>query len=248
MYTVDYQGAPQRYALSLQGENEAVDFNDDDTERENINSLKSAPGELWYLKGIHGVGQFSPADPKVFWEPIKALKESMSALTDTPYHYLERGFAGISGGEALRVSEAPLLKKVVDRQTSFGVTWKELFLFVLKIEGITSTVEVKWDIVESFDSLNEWDVMLKKINAGLSHRQALREAGYEESEIDRIMTERAEEATATQFYNRTDANGQQTLQNVPAARVSTDDNAANNQNRNGLTEAAKDNGGRGASA
>ena len=245
MYTVDYQGAPQRYALAMQGENEAVDFQDDDTERENISALKSKPGDLWYLKGIHNVGQFQPADPKVFWDPIRALKESMSALTDTPYHYLERGFAGVSGGEALRVAEAPLLKKVADRQTSFGVTWVELFTFVLKIEGADANVEIKWDIVESFDSLNEWDVMLKKINAGLSHRQALREAGYEEDEIDRIMQERAEEASASQYYNRTDANGQQSLQNVPAARVSTDDNAANNENRNGLTEQAKVNGGRG---
>lgn len=245
MFTVDYQGAPQRYALAYNGENDIVDFNDDETERENLASLEAAPGTLWYLKGVMNVGQFQPADPKVFWEPILHLKESMAALTDTPFHYLERGFSGLSGGEGMRVSEAPLLKKVADRQTSFGVTWKELFNFVLKIEGLEANLEIKWDLVESMDALNKWDVMLKKINAGLSHAQALREAGYEEQEIERILEERAEEAAASQYYNRTDINGQQSLQNVPAARVSTADNAANNQNRNGLTEDAKTNGGRG---
>lgn len=233
MYTVDYQGAPQRYALAMQGEADAVDFGDDETERENLNSLKSEPGNLWYLKGIHGVGQFQPADPKVFWEPIKALKESMASLTDTPFHYLERGLAGVSGGEALRVSEAPLLKKVSDRQTSFGTTWRELFQFVLKIEGIKARLEVKWDVVESFDSLDMWDVMLKKINAGLSHAQALREAGYEEQDIQRILAERAEEKAAGMEYERS-----------PEVRTSTADNE-NFGNRNSLTEDAKDNGGRG---
>lgn len=232
MFTVDYQGAPQRYALSMQGDQEVVDFGDDETERENVNSLKAEPGSLWYLKGIHNVGQFSPADPKVFWEPIESLKRSLAALTGTPFHFLERAF-NVPSGEALRVAEAPLMKKVKDRQLSFGVTWRELFKFVLKIEGQTAHLEVKWNIVESMDSLDEWDVMLKKINAGLSHRQALREAGYEESDITKIMDERKQEAAEGAFYQRR-----------PEARVSTDDNE-NFENRNGLTEAAKDNGGRG---
>lgn len=231
-YTVDYQGAPQRYALSLQGENEAIDFGDDETERENLASLQAEPGSLWYLKGINSVGQFPAADPKVFWEPINSLKQSIAALTDTPFHYLEKSVS-VSGGEALRVAEAPLLKKVADRQTSFGVTWRELFNFVLKIEGVSAHLEVKWDLVESLDALGQWDVMLKKINAGLSHRQALREAGYEESDIERIMAERAQEAAEGAYYQR-----------KPNARVSTDDNETF-ENRNGLTEQAKVNGGRG---
>lgn len=233
MFTVDYQGAPQRYALAYTGDQDIVDFGDDETERENMNALHSDPGSLWYLKGISNVGQFQPADPKVFWEPIKSLKESMSALTDTPFHYLERGMAGVSGGEGLRVSEAPLLKKVADRQTSFATTWRELFKFVLKIEGLTANLEIKWDLVESLDALGQWDVMLKKINAGLSHRQALREAGYEEKEIERIMAERSQEAAEGAYYQR-----------KPEARVSTEDNE-NFDNRNGLTEGAKVNGGRG---
>lgn len=231
-FTVDYQGAPQRYALSMNDEGDAVDFGDDETERENIGSLKADPGSLWYLKGIHGVGQFTPADPDVFWKPINHLKQSLAALTDTPFHYLEKPVS-VNSGQAYRVAEAGLLKKVSDRQDSFGVTWRELFMFILKVEGISARLEVKWDSVESFDALDEWDVMLKKINAGLSHAQALREAGYEENDIARILEERAAEAQAGSFYQR-----------KPEARVSTDDNETF-ENRNGLTEAAKDNGGRG---
>lgn len=231
-YTIDFQGTPQRYALAYTGEHELIDFGDDETQRENLNSLHSDPGSLWYLKGIMNVGQFNPADPKVFWEPIGLLKQSMAALTDTPFHFLERAI-NVPSGESLRVAEAPLMKKVKDRQLSFGTTWRELFNFVLKIEGLKSRLEVKWNIVESMDSLDEWDVMLKKINAGLSHRQALREAGYEESDIEKIMAERTQEAQEGAYYQR-----------KPDARVSTDDNETFD-NRNGLTEQAKVNGGRG---
>jgi hypothetical protein len=232
MYTVDYQGAPQRYAMSQAGDSDVVDFGDDETERENISALQSSPGSLWYLKGIHGVGEFAPADPDVFWKPIAQLKQSLAALTETPFHHLERSI-NVPSGEALRVAEAPLMKKVHDRQTSFGVTWRELFNFVLKVEGLSGRLEVKWHIVESLDSLDTWDVMLKKINAGLSHAQALRESGYEEEDIKKILAERLEEKAAGIEYERS-----------PEVRTSTADNE-NFGNRNSLTEDAKINGGRG---
>lgn len=238
-YSIDYQGAPQRYALTMQAEDDVVDFGDDATERENLATLKNEPGSLWYLKGIHGVGQFQPADPKVFWDPINQLKQSLAALTDTPFHYLTQPIV-VSSGQAHRVAEAGLMKKVADRQTSFGVTWREIFNFILKIEGITARLEVKWSNIESFDALDEWDVMLKKINAGLSHRQALREAGYEENDIERIMEERAMEAAEGAYYTRDNGS----LESKRNARVSTDDNETF-ENRNGLTEQAKVDGGRG---
>jgi hypothetical protein len=230
MFTVDYQGAPQRYALSGQGDADVLDLDDNDTARENANSLEAAPGNLWFLKGVSQVGEFKPADSRVFWEPIGNLKQSMAALTSTPFHFLDRA-NNVPSGEGLRVAEAPLMKKVRDRQTSFAVTWRELFNFVLMVEGTPARLEVKWDIVESMDSLNEWDVMLKKINAGLSHRQALREAGYEEANIEKIMAERDAEAAQGAFYQRT-----------PQARVSTNNNETFG-NRNGLTDAALNNGG-----
>lgn len=235
MYTVDYQGAPQRYAMSQAGDDATVDFGDDETERENLSALKSDPGSLWYLKGINGVGEFQPANPNVFWEPINALKQSMAALTETPFHFLERSKSDLSG-EALRVAEAPLMKKVKDRQAAFGTTWAELFNFVLRVEGIKARLEVKWNIHESFDELERWDVILKKINGGLSMAQALREGGYEEEDINKILAERQAEKEAGMTYERS-----------PEVRTSTYDNETYGE-RNSLTEDAKVNGGRGPRA
>jgi len=212
MITIDYQGAPQRYALAKAGASSEVDdFNEGDTDRENVNALKNGPGELWYLANVEKVGEFQPADPKVFWEPIKNTIRAGASLTNTPLHYFERT-GNVPSGEALRTAEAPLLKKVRARAASFGQTWKEIFAFILKAENINAKVEITWGEMESQDEGARWDVAIKKRNAGVSIAQTLREAGYDEDEIPGILEEaRAErEAGLSATYER-------------ATRVSTED-------------------------
>lgn len=189
MVVADYQGAPQRYALSKAGASgEAQDFAEGDTARENLSTLKNGPGELWFMQDVDKVGQFEPADPKNFWEPIKDTVRAMASLTNTPLHYFEKT-GNVPSGEALRVAEAPLIKKVQDRQISFGQAWRELFQFILRVNGIIEDVQVKWKEVESLDVLEVLDAALKKRNIGVSLSQTLRELGYDDEVIDRVIEE-----------------------------------------------------------
>jgi hypothetical protein len=176
MNTVDYQGAP----LSGGGNSaEFEDFNEDGTEAENLGTLKNGPGELWYLKGVTKVGEFSPADHKVFTEPVRDFVRSMASITNTPLHYFERT-GSVPSGESLRTAEAPLLKKVEDRQITFGSTWADLFRFILKIDNEQEpNVQVDWHAVESMDSLDAWEVAVKKRIVGVSLEQVLVEMGYD---------------------------------------------------------------------
>jgi len=196
MVTIDYQGAPQRYAIAEAGANsEMEDFDDDDNSRENINALQNGPGEFWFFNGMKQVGEFKPADPEVFWKPIKDTVRACASLTNTPLHYFERT-GNVPSGEALRAAEAPLIKKVRNRAESFGQTWVDIFNFALKIEQINATVVVEWAEVESIDESEHWDIMLKKRNVGLSGAQALREGGYSEPDIEKILGEAKEERAA----------------------------------------------------
>lgn len=193
MVVSDYQGAPQRYALStIENSSEIEDFEEGDTDRENIGSLKNGPGEVWYMKGIHTVGQFQPADPAVFWTPIKDTVRSMASLTNTPLHYFEKT-GNVPSGEALRVAEAPLIKKVADRKQSFGQSWRDLFKFVLKVNDLDEDVQIKWVEVESLDELERLDAALKKRNEGISLQQVMREQGYDEEVITRVIAEAKDE-------------------------------------------------------
>src|SRR5690606_17146485 len=220
MFVTDYQGAPQRYALNKAGmASEAKDFADGDTERENEGALRNGPGELWFLDGIEKVGEFKPADPNNFWNPIKDTVRSMASLTNTPLHYFEKT-GNVPSGEALRVAEAPLTKKVQRRQQSFGQTWREIFKFILRVNGIDDDVQIKWHAVESLDDLERWDLALKQRNAGLSISQVLRERGYDEEVIDRVLNEAKEERDS-------DLAG---YQRAPETRVETQNDERNVEN------------------
>jgi hypothetical protein len=186
MLTVDYQGAPQRYALSSGGNaSELSDFDEDETIRENLDALSAGPGELWYLNGITQVGQFNPADPHVFTNPILEYVKYMASLTSTPLHYFQAGTV-YGSGEALRSAEAPLTKKVRDRQLSFGTTWRELFKFALLIEGFDVDVQVHWASSESMDSTDAWNIATVKRNLGIPLDVVLREIGYDAEIADQL--------------------------------------------------------------
>lgn len=189
MMTVDYQGAPQRYALSNGGNAaEMDDFSEDDTARENIGTLKNGPGELWYLQGVQTVGQFPAADPKTFTEPVNEFVNQMAAITSTPTHYFMRG-SYIPSGQALRVSEAPLTKKVLNRQMALESTWRDLFLFMLKIEGISASIDIDWSNAETVDEVDRWDVAVRKKSVGMPLEQILLELGYDSELATQISAE-----------------------------------------------------------
>jgi SPP1 family phage portal protein len=195
MLTVDYQGAPQRYALSAFGNtSELEDFGDDDTIRENIEGLKNGPGELWYLNGVTQVGQFNPAPPETFTKPVESYVQSLASLTNTPLHFFKAGTV-YGSGEALRSAEAPLTKKVRDRQLSFGQTWREVFKFALKIEGIDADVQVKWNSPESMDTTDAWNIAAIKKGMGISLVTILTEMGYD-TQIAEEIAKDAEASTA----------------------------------------------------
>ena len=190
MMTVDYQGAPQRYALSNGGtSNEFDDFSEDDTARENIGALQNGPGQLWYLQGVSAVGQFPAADPSTFTNPVNEFVSDMAAITSTPVHYFS-STQYLPSGQALRVAEAPLFKKVLNRQLALGSTWRDLFKFMLKVEGIVADVDIDWKSPESIDSLDQWDIAVRKKSVGVPLQQILLELGYD-PEIAKIISDEA---------------------------------------------------------
>jgi hypothetical protein len=195
MITVDYQGAPQRYALSGSGNSsEFEDFDETGTDVENIGRLKNGPGELWYLKGVDKVGEFSPADHKVFTEPVRDFVRAMASITNTPLHYFEKT-GSIPSGESLRTAEAPLVAKVKDRQITFGSTWADMFRFILKMENtVEPNVQVRWKDIESMDSLDAWEVAVKKKVVGVSLEQILIEMGYD-LDVAKELADSKEEMT-----------------------------------------------------
>jgi hypothetical protein len=217
MTTVDYQGAPQRYALSNGGNGaEYEDFNEAGTVDENLGRLKNGPGELWYLNGVTKVGEFAPADYKVFTEPVREFVRSMAAITSTPLHYFEK--TSVPSGESLRTAEAPLIKKIQDRQISFGNAWKDMFRFILAVQGVESDVDVRWQPAESLASLDAWEVAVKKRVVGVTLEQVLIEMGYDQEMAAKMA---ASDAPLTNMSQNTNTNNVMLQQGVANGTANT---------------------------
>ncbi|MFI6854494.1 phage portal protein [Streptomyces sp. NPDC050416] len=197
MGTVDYQGAPQRYALTENATTdtsdlEPGDFDDfppDDagagpTDSGDDSSLKAGPGELWLLRGFKGVGQFDAAKPDVFLDPIQFNVRAMAQITDTPLRMFDPQ-SNQRSGESYREEDGPFISKVENRQTSYGATLHEAFVFALRRFGVVDpVVNVDWVPAKSVTDAQGWQTVKAKIDAGVPRRQALMEAGYRAEQVD----------------------------------------------------------------
>lgn len=193
--TIDYHGFPQRYVLSEAGNlsDELADFDtDDDINRfedtGHDSTLRSGPGEVWWLNGVRQAGQFEPPNPEIFLGPLDTYTRMMAQVTRTPLHYFDPQVYSryAPSGESIRASEVPLLKKVRKRQISYGATWLEVFDFALKVAGIDSDpdIDLRWIPAATIDDAAGWAMIAAKQNAGVPVRQTLLEAGYDPDMVD----------------------------------------------------------------
>lgn len=200
MGTVDYQGFPQRYALTEAANTdtsdlEPGDFNDNDwplpekgvgpKDSGDDSSLKAGPGEMMLLRGFKSVGQFDAAQPNVFLEPINFNIRAMAQITDTPLRMFDPQSSRQRSGVSYQEEDGPFISKVEIRQTSYGAATHEAFVFALRRLGIVDPVlSVDWVPAKSVTDAQGWETVKAKIAAGVPRKQALMEAGYRAEQVD----------------------------------------------------------------
>lgn len=200
MGTVDYQGAPQRYALTETATTdtsdlEPGDFDDDDwpsndagagpSDSGDDSSLKAGPGEMWLLRGYKSVGQFDAADPDVFLDPITFNVKAMAQITETPLRMFDPQSSSQRSGVSFQEEDSPFISKIEDRQTSYGAEAHAAFVFALRRLGIEDpVVTVDWVPARSVTDAQGWQTVKAKIDAGVPRKQALMEAGYRAEQVD----------------------------------------------------------------
>ncbi|AVH59999.1 MULTISPECIES: phage portal protein [Streptomyces] len=199
MGTVDYQGFPQRYALTEAattdtsdlepGDWDDADFPEDTTGRGpsdtgDDSSLKAGPGEVLLLRGFKNVGQFDAAKPEIFLNPLMFNVRAMAQITVTPLHLFDPQ-GDQPSGESVRAKEAPFIRKVRDRQLFIGATHREMIVFCLRQFGIPNpVVDVRWAAAATIDDKDGWLTVGEKIRNGVPRKQALMEAGYRAEQVD----------------------------------------------------------------
>jgi len=199
MASVDYNAFPQRYAIldpaydtseAAMGDEGEFAFAIDtgatlDNNVDPKSQLTADPASVWFMKGISSYGQFPVGDPSAFLNPFSHYIHAMAVITQTPMHFMDPIVSNVSG-ESLRVIEAPFAKKVRNRQMSFGATWRDMFRFVLKINGQSSPadVQVHWVPAAMVNDLNTLQGQAIKEQLGVPPRQLLEEQGYTPEQLD----------------------------------------------------------------
>lgn len=216
MAGVDYQSFPQRYALVAPDSDtsEAADLDEDefdfavpDTEGqsstasaagEGKSQFSADPGSLWYMRGVTSAGQFDTAKPEVFLTPMERYLRFGAQITTTPLRMFDYDASQMPSGASQSQADGPFVKKVRNRQLSYGATWQDVFAFALRVAGIEGAdVSVLWVPPNTVDDKAGWETVGLKLAAGVPFEQVMREAGYSEAQVAKWMAER-ETATGSE--------------------------------------------------
>ncbi len=183
MATIDFQGFPQRYALLRAGAGADPDWDSadetlDPDELPASGRLRADPGTLWNLPDAEKVGQFDPANVEAFLNPLRFYARAMAASTATPLRFFEPS-GDVPSGESLRADDAPLARRIEDRQDVFAEEWQAALVFAGRVVGEAFPApDVQWDPVQMVDDEAGWRTAMLKQQAGVPARQVLTEAGY----------------------------------------------------------------------
>jgi hypothetical protein len=146
------------------------------------------------------VGTFPASDPGLFTKTLEHLVQSLATISGTPQHYFLPS-TNPPSGEALYAQESPLIAKVMRYISILSPEWCRLAQFISKHS------ELKKDIMEAdvdtiFAPLRKGSAMItaqtraSNTQAGMPLQAQLRDEGYREDEIEKIMQEQAEEQGA----------------------------------------------------
>jgi hypothetical protein len=159
-------------------------------------SLKNAPNEIWTLPEGSSVGQFEETSLNGYLTAIEQIAASMAIITRTPKYFLFNTGSGISG-DALIAMEAPLNKKVEQRQENFSTIWQEIGSFLLLLGGFAipaSKIRVSWKTITSVQPLAQAQTRQASVAVGMPLKTILkRDEGWTEAEIEQLETDQQDE-------------------------------------------------------
>lgn len=136
MVSGEYHGMPRRWAAGLK-ESDFVDENGNQ-----LNAWSRDAGTLWSTENAEAkFGQFTESDLAVFHNTIKLLAQLTAQLTGLPPHYaaFSGGDSNPTSADAIRSSEAQLVKRAERKQTYLGGSWEQVMRLVLRFQT------GKWD-------------------------------------------------------------------------------------------------------
>jgi len=145
-------------------------------------------------------GEFSPADLTQMLAVVAEFELKVARVCGIPPHYLSLVTEPPSG-EALKTLEARFVKRVLDRQVVFGNAWEDALALALRMAGYgEARLSCQWQDPAPVSTREAAETATLQVQAGVPRRQVLRELGYSELQIERMLAE--DEAGAKELSDR----------------------------------------------
>lgn len=145
------------------------------------------------------VGQFDATDLSQFLKVQEKFWASVARVSGTPLHYFYIVTGDFPSGEAMKAAEARFVKKISDQQVAKGSIWEQVLLFAMRIEETIPDdleMDIMWKDPAPRTESELADTAVKKKAVGVSRSQILKEFGYTDEEIERMLEESDAQAKA----------------------------------------------------
>lgn len=187
MVSAEYHAMPRRWATGLSKD----DFADENGQP--LGAMSSLAGRMWVNENdAVKFGQFPEAQLSNFHETINQLARLVSSLTGLPPAFLGLATDQPPSADAIRASEARLVKRAERRQRAFGEAWERVMRLVLlvrdgSIDPRTRSLETVWRDPATPTFAQMADATVKLHTAGiLPTEMAWERLGFSAVERDRM--------------------------------------------------------------
>lgn len=179
MVSAEYHAMPRRWATGMSRD----DFADENGQP--LSAMSSLAGRMWANESNEvKFGQFPEAQLSNFHETINVLARLVAALTGLPPAFLGLATDQPPSADAIRASEARLVKRAERRQRAFGEAWERVMRLVLlvrdgKLDPRTRKLETVWRDPATPTYAQKADAVVKLHSSGiLPTEQAWEDLGY----------------------------------------------------------------------
>jgi hypothetical protein len=198
MVSGEFHAMPRRWALGMSAE----DFEDENGNT--ISPFEQIAGRIWAHPKKPGevqVGQFPESDLAVFHNTIRVLAQLAAQLAALPPHYMSFTTDNPASADAIRSSEAQMVKRVERKQVGLGADWRRVMAIALRVrdgeawDARVRRMKVVWRDASTPTVAQAADASVKKRQEGITTlRQARIDLGYSPEEIRRMEEEDEQEA------------------------------------------------------
>ncbi|MET9140566.1 phage portal protein [Streptomyces parvulus] len=199
MVSAEYHSMPRRVAFGFGSE----DFVDENGRKMSVWSRIA--GRIWATEKSRkedgaDVIQFPEADLANFHSTISQLAQLVASLAGMPPHFLGHSTANPASADAIRSSEARLIKRAERKQRAWGGSWERVMRLVLlvkdgQVSPDVSALETIWRDASTPTVAQAADAAVKKHQAKIVPlRQTREDLGYTQAQIERMEEEDEREA------------------------------------------------------